>query len=703
MDFVTITDHDTIAGVQQLAGEPDVFISEELTAWFKGERCAVHVLCFGITPDDHEWLQAHADDVVACGGYLREHEIACALAHPFIHVAAPLTAAHRRTLAELFPVWETRNGLCAQEPNALAAIYIETHGGAGVGGSDDHAGIDLGRTWTEAPYAATPEKLLAEVRAGRVAPQGRQGSAPQWAHSTLIMAARALASESRPPRSEPLPRLAARLALAGDARRSRLRPEDYGRLLRAWLAEMELDSSGLLSAMQAADFSHSDLERHARRAHERKLDAAAHALRARTPAGLESATSALLTACVPALPYVAARAQLARGPHEHAPAGEEPVRVAVLADGAGSLHGVGRVLAQLREHGIPGHEVDVIGTDASVDRRLPAVTEIESHVYAGVKLGVPSLFALAETLTERRYDLVHVCGPGPTGVAGLLIARLAGIPVAAGFHSDLQAHARLRGAGAPTDRALAAALAAFYGRCRIVFSPSRAADEALAALGIPGERVLRWAPGVDCERFNPARYRPDALPAGTFNLLYVGRLAREKGVERLAEAVQIARDRDPRLHLVLAGRGPEEERLRARLGSAATFLGWVHGDALARAYASAHLLVFPSTADTCGQAILEAQASGLPVLAADAGGHVELIEPGRSGCVVAAEPYALASAIRGLARRGAVRERLATGALLAARERSWERSLRQLAAGWAHAFAAPAPGSAGTPEVARAA
>ena len=63
MDFVTITDHDTIAGVLEIADRPDVFVSEELTARFRGEPQAVHILCYGITPDDHEWLQAHADDV----------------------------------------------------------------------------------------------------------------------------------------------------------------------------------------------------------------------------------------------------------------------------------------------------------------------------------------------------------------------------------------------------------------------------------------------------------------------------------------------------------------------------------------------------------------------------------------------------------------------------------------------------------------
>src|SRR3954452_3208201 len=110
MDFVTITDHDTIDGALAIADRPDVFISEELTARFRGEPQAVHVLCLGITPDDHGWLQAHAGDVEDCAEYLHSNEIACALAHPFFAVAAPLLPRHRRRLAQLFPVWETRNG-----------------------------------------------------------------------------------------------------------------------------------------------------------------------------------------------------------------------------------------------------------------------------------------------------------------------------------------------------------------------------------------------------------------------------------------------------------------------------------------------------------------------------------------------------------------------------------------------------------------
>ncbi|HEY2655129.1 MAG TPA: hypothetical protein VGI55_05025, partial [Solirubrobacteraceae bacterium] len=129
MDFVTITDHDTIDGVLTLAHLSDVFVSEELTVHFKGEPQAVHVLCYGITPEDHEWLQAHNDSVEACAEYLHSAEITAALAHPFYAVGAPLTARHRRRLAQLFPIWETRNGSRAKELNLPAFVYIETHGG----------------------------------------------------------------------------------------------------------------------------------------------------------------------------------------------------------------------------------------------------------------------------------------------------------------------------------------------------------------------------------------------------------------------------------------------------------------------------------------------------------------------------------------------------------------------------------------------
>ncbi len=162
--------------------------------------------------------------------------------------------------------------------------------------------------------------------------------------------------------------------------------------------------------------------------------------------------------------------------------------------------------------------------------------------------------------------------------------------------------------------------------------------------------------------------------------MYSGRITREKGAELLADAFLRARASEPRLHLVLAGGGPEQERLRERVGAEhATFLGWLAGDELARAYADADIFLFPSATDTFGQVILEAQASGLPVIAVAEGGPLSLIEHRVSGLLCEADADALAGAVLELCSSPLLRERLALAGLASARGRTWERAL---AAAW---------------------
>jgi glycosyltransferase involved in cell wall biosynthesis/predicted metal-dependent phosphoesterase TrpH len=698
MDFVTITDHDTIAGAQQIADRPDVFVSEELTAWFKGEPQAVHVLCYGITADDHDWLQAHADDVEQVAEYLHDNEIACALAHPFYAVEAPLTPRHRRRLAQLFGVWETRNGSRARELNAPAAVYIETHGGTGVGGSDDHAGVDIGRTFTETPVAHTWHEYLGHVRTGQAAARGDQGSAAKWAHSAMALAVRALGRGDGEHAVDPVAVLTMveRLMREGDVRRgvigADLGPDDARALLHAWLEaiDLPLGECELLALLQHEDFGHADLFRRARRAHERKLAVAIDGLlRATTEGGdLGSAAAGLFDACVAAIPYAPAAAFLGREKAKLVQREGEPLRVALVADAVGGMHGVTHTLDEIRERGVPGFEVEVVGTDHNVDRRLSAVAEVDIPFYAGLKVGVPSLPAIVETLAEGRYDLVHLCSPGPAGVAAAVIARVMDVPVLGSYHTELAVYAGLRTADPKLEFIARAAIAAFYGQCHEVLSPSPASDDVLREMGIDAERIGRWDRGVDVERFSPAKHDAAVLGGAgdRLTVLYAGRLTREKGADLLADAFLAARERDARLHLCLAGGGPEEEVLRERLGAHASFLGWLEGDALARAYASADLFLFASRTDTFGQVLLEAQASGLPVIAVAEGGPCAIVEDGVTGRLCPADAGALADAVVELAGAPLQRERLAQRALEAVRERTWERSLARLADGYRRAL-----------------
>jgi len=701
MDFVTITDHDTIDGALALAHLPDTFISEELTASFKGEPQAVHVLCYGIRPEHHEWLQAHADDVETCAAYLREHDITAALAHPFYAVAAPLTARHRRRLAELFPIWETRNGSRAKELNLPAFVYIETHGGTAIGGSDDHAGIDVGRTFTETPRAYTPREFLAHIRAGRAAAHGQQGSAAKWAHAAMALAIRSLDQDGSQAPARPDParvlQIVERVMCEGDARHGSaatdLAADDALALLRAWLVSMQLDvdEHKLLQQLQDGELTHADLDRRARRVHERKLAAVVRetikSIETQTPDLAKSALN-LFDACLPAIPYSAAASFLGREKAKLTRSDGDRPRVALIVDGIGSMHGVTHTIEQIRARGVRGFDVEVIGTDCEVDRRLAAVAEIDIPFYPGLQIGVPTVPAIVDALAEGRYDIVHVCSPGPAGIGAWLLGRVLELPRVGSYHTELGAYTALR-TGQPGLEALANfGLRAFYGACDVVLSPSPASDARLAELGIEPERIRRWDRGVDLQRFDPAHRDDTLLPRDRVNVLYAGRLSKEKGVELLADAFLEAHRRDSRLHLVLAGGGPEEELLRERLGDRATFLGWLSGNELARVYASADVFLFASATETFGQVILEAQASGLPVVAVDRGGPSCLIDHGETGLLTAPVLSALADAVISLTTAPRLHDRVRRGALAGVRGRSWEAALDRLAAAYRVALAA---------------
>jgi glycosyltransferase involved in cell wall biosynthesis/predicted metal-dependent phosphoesterase TrpH len=698
MDYVTITDHDTIAGALEIAHLPGVFISEELTVWFKGEPQAVHVLCYGITPEDHEWLQAHNDSVEECAEYLVDGGITAALAHPFFAVEAPLTPRHRRRLAQLFPIWETRNGSRAKELNLPAFVYIETHGGTGIGGTDDHAGIDIGRTFTETPQAPNPTKFLAHIRAGNAVSHGDQGGAAKWTHAAMSLAIRSLGDGETASRPDPAAvlKIVERVMNEGNVRSGEAQhdigPQDGLALLRSWLGAMklEVDERRLIAYLQDGNLSHDDLYRRARRIHERELARVVH----NTVAVIEEGrlpdagrlAAELFDACIPAVPYAAATAFLGREKFNLTRTEGDRPRVALVADGLGSTHGVAHAIQQVRDLGVPGFEVEVIGTDADVDRRLSAVAEVDVPFYAGLKVGVPSINSITEVIAEGRYDMVHVCSPGPAGVAAWGIAKLLELPLAGSYHTELAAYAALRSGHGHLEMLADYALGKFYGACDVVLSPSAASDERLEKIGVDPEIVARWDRGVDLSRFDPG-LRDELLLPGEINVLYAGRMTKEKGVELLADAFQEARARDPRLRLVLAGGGPEEQALRDRLGDDATFLGWQYGADLARAYASADVFLFASRTDTFGQVVLEAQASGLPVVAVAEGGPTSLIDDGDTGLLVPADPQALANAVHQIVESELLAERLRRTALQSVRGRTWEAALGRLADGYRRALA----------------
>lgn len=243
-------------------------------------------------------------------------------------------------------------------------------------------------------------------------------------------------------------------------------------------------------------------------------------------------------------------------------------------------------------------------------------------------LGVPRP-RMVGVLRGFEPDVVHLASPALLGYGGLHAARYLGIPTVAVFQTDVAGFAESYGVGA-ASRAAWAWTRHLHKRADRTLAPSTSAMENLAAHGIP--RVHKWARGVDITGYAPSA-RDETLrkawsPDGKSIVGFVGRLAPEKHVERLHVLAQ----RDD-LQLVIVGDGVDQSKLESALPSA-VFTGALYGEELATAYASMDVFVHPGEHETFCQAVQEAMASGLPVIAPDAGGPRDLVAPYRTGLLL---------------------------------------------------------------------
>jgi glycosyltransferase involved in cell wall biosynthesis len=240
------------------------------------------------------------------------------------------------------------------------------------------------------------------------------------------------------------------------------------------------------------------------------------------------------------------------------------------------------------------------------------------------------------------------------GLCGWLVAKTLHIPVLGTYHTDFPAYAEALSGDQRIARGVSAYMQWFYSHVDQVFARSREYRTSLRGLGIDPHRLSLIRPSVDTAKFNPAQadhFIWEALGIRQrYRLLYAGRVSIEKNLPMLAEVFRTLCQTRNDVALVIAGDGPYRATMQSELGELpAYFLGMQHDRELTRLYASSDLLLFPSRTDTLGQAVLEAQASGLVALVGDEGGPQELIDDGITGLVLpAADPGAWVRAIESL-------------------------------------------------------
>jgi phosphatidylinositol alpha 1,6-mannosyltransferase len=344
----------------------------------------------------------------------------------------------------------------------------------------------------------------------------------------------------------------------------------------------------------------------------------------------------------------------------------------------------------LRERGWDVHVIAPKYPDEASQPSDPNLLSIPSAslpLYPDVRLVAPDYSAVRQTVDRLRPDLVHCTTEFLVGRLGQIAALRAGVPLVTSYHTDFSRYMSKYGVpwlAKPVSRYIAR----FHKRARRTFTPSKASRADLVALGVPD--VLVWGCGVDAERFNPSRrsqkVRVKFNLDGAFTFIYVGRLAAEKGVGVVVEAFRRVSERlgSGAVRLVIAGAGPEEDRLRATAPDGTIFLGFLDREtALPELYASADAFVFASTTETLGLVVLEAMASGLSVIATPAGGVAEHLSDGENGLAYPANDVdACAAAMVRVATDGDLSVKLRAGARRTAEALSWAAELDRLDASY---------------------
>jgi phosphatidylinositol alpha 1,6-mannosyltransferase len=321
------------------------------------------------------------------------------------------------------------------------------------------------------------------------------------------------------------------------------------------------------------------------------------------------------------------------------------VRVAIVAESFlphvnGVSNSVIRTLEHLRR---TGHEALVIAPDTPhgeqpADRihdgiRVHRVPSCMFPKVTTLPLGLP-LPRILRVLRGFEPDVVHLASPALLGWGGVKAARRLGVPTVAVYQTDVPGFAASYGIGV-TERAAWAWFRHLHRLADRTLAPSTATMDSLVAHGIP--RVHKWARGVDMIGYAPSA-RDEVLrrhwsPEGKPVVGFVGRLAPEKHVERLTS---LAATGD--VQVVIVGDGVDRAKLQSAMPTA-VFTGALYGEELATAYASMDVFVHAGEHETFCQVVQEALASGLPVIAPDAGGPRDLVTPWRTGLLLGVKEF----------------------------------------------------------------
>jgi glycosyltransferase involved in cell wall biosynthesis len=691
MDFVTVTDHNTIEGGLELIRKypEDTFLSVEVTAYFPENKCKIHILVFDITEEQFSRINTVRHNIYTFRDYLRDHNIAHSVAHGFYNVNKKLSIEILEKLILLFDVFEVLNGarnryyndtwrsilekLNEEHISELSKKYgIEPFSDEPwikgfTGGSDDHAGLFIGQTSTVCERAFSRQQYIDGIKNKKTRSQGRCNDYKSFAFSIykIFCDYSSVARKNAPGGilsfinnvvfEDRQSRLKNWITLRKIKKRKQVKDKIILKFFEDvynWSHNKDLDTETKLERIYCSmgllldeffkmvlesfvnDFSKGDIGKLLR--------------------NFLSALPALFIS----VPFFSSLRHLSQDRDLIVSLKEkyngcqrlDQKKVLWFSDTVNDLNGVsvtlGRFKKEIEKRQLNVRFVTCLPQDqqdipANGMLTLPCIHSITPEFYQFYTLNFPSLLASMEKIYLYRPDRIIVSTPGPVGLLGLVMAGVLGVECVSIYHTDFAAQASFLFKDETLSGFIQSYVNRFYSFSNQIKVPTKEYINILEQQDFDSGKMSIFKRGHTVEPFDLSPSRKQAffdekdIKPGT-TLMWAGRVSKDKNIDFLIDVYRQALDSIPDLNLIICGTGPDLDYFKkaCRPWNRIYFKGHVNSSELKKYYEVSDLFVFPSTTDTFGMVILEAQAKGLFALVTDIGGPQEIIENKKTGHIL---------------------------------------------------------------------
>ncbi len=689
MNCCTITDHNEIRGCLEILEYPNTFISCEVTTKFPEDDCKIHVLTYDISEAQYYEMMKIRHNIYDFREYLINNNIFHSVAHPFYSVNNRLSKEHFERLILLFNTFEL-NGCRSMEINWILKFLlsrltpeiieeyankyqIQPVGSAWIktytAGSDDHSGLKIATKYSETDKCSNVREFLTKIiHEGKFEEKGFDLTPSGLAHNLYSIAYQFYANRFE---LEKFVTKDTSLKIIDRLLLNKKRDEDIISKVIMSFRDTRFKTSGngskqLLSNSLIQIINKTMITKHKNIINDVTPENISDKWFEVANSNINSGISHLINYLINTAkhgnvfdifhtlgsagslyfliaPYFISYYTFEKNKNfaiklkEHY-TGEKPeAKVVHFSDTFYDVNGVAKTLQQnLKIARKTGKDYTIITCAKSQKKVLDEkvfepVGQYEMPTYSDLSCYYPPFLEMLDYCYKENFTHIHIATPGLLGLAALGISKILKKSTCGTYHTAFPQYMKHLTDDSSLESAAWQYMVWFYNQLDIVFVPSNAMKEELQSKGIDSKKLKLYPRGIDTKRFRPTVPKDDKI----INLLYVGRVSREKNLHLLANAFKRISAENKNVVLQIVGDGPyREEMWNYTKDSNVAFLGYKQGEELVKLYSSADLFVFPSTTDTFGNVVLEAQACATPVVVTDGGGPMENIIPGETGIII---------------------------------------------------------------------